>query len=419
VADSTRRASALFLAALLLLAVAACAPSQGRAAAAPSAPELSAEAAILVDGRDGSVLYRRGSRGEHAIASTTKLMTALLAVELLPLDKVVTAGRYRAGAAESRINLRPGERMKTADLLRALLLESANDAAATLARAAGGSVSGFVDLMNARARQLGLTETHYANPVGLDERGNHSSARDLARLARRVLRDRFLAETVDMPRARLTSGAHERVVVNRNDLVRRYPFVDGVKTGHTTDAGYVLVGAAKRKGVQLISVVLGTPSEAARDTDTLRLLNYGYGLYRRTRVARPGHAVSHARVAYYGDRRVALTPARPVTLTLRRGEHARTIVDAPAKLDGPIASGTAVGSVTVLLDGRRVARVPLVTAEKVPSAGILRKAGSWLWPPWIPLVVVAAALVWLAQRRRRRASAEAARRRRREAVRLE
>jgi D-alanyl-D-alanine carboxypeptidase (penicillin-binding protein 5/6) len=399
--------------------VAALAARPAAGAERPSPPQLSAPAAILIDARDGAVLYRSDSRQERAIASTTKLMTALLAVELLPLDKVVTAAPYRAGAAESQIHLRRGERMRVADLLRALLLESANDAAATLARAAGGSVSGFVDLMNARARQLGLDETHYSNPVGLDEAGNHSSARDLARLARRVLRNRFLAETVDMPRARLTSGARERVVENRNDLVRRYPFIDGVKTGHTADAGYVLVGAARRKQVPLVSVVLGTPSEAARDTDTLRLLNYGAALYRRQRVLRPGRPVARADVAYYGDRTADLVPARRVTLTVRRGERARTVVDAPEELDGPLEAGTAVGSASVFYRGKQVARVRLVTAEDVPGAGLPRKLASWLWPPWLLVGAAVVALVVRQRRTQRRAEAEAARRRRRRAARLD
>src|SRR5262245_28874355 len=173
-------------------------------------------------------------------------MTALLAVERLPLDGRVRAVPYHPMPAESLIDLAPGERMSVADLLRAALIESANDAAATLARAAGGSERRFVRLMNREARRLGLSETHDANPVGLDEPGNYSSARDLTTLARVVLRNQFLAKTVDLPRARLKTGAHPRIVVNRNDLVGRVPWVDGVKTGHTNGAGYVLVGAGRR-----------------------------------------------------------------------------------------------------------------------------------------------------------------------------
>jgi D-alanyl-D-alanine carboxypeptidase (penicillin-binding protein 5/6) len=384
----------------------------------PSPPGIGAPAAILVDGRDGTVLYARAPRERRQIASTTKLMTALLARELLPLDREVTAGRYRAGPAESRINLRPGERMEVADLLRALLLESANDAAVTLARAAGGSVSGFVDLMNARARQLGLSDTHFTNPVGLDDPGNRSSARDLAHLARRALRDAFLAETVDMPRARLTTGARQRVVENRNALVRRFGWVDGVKTGHTTQAGYVLVGAADRKRVPLVSVVLGAASPAARDMDTVRLLNYGYSLYDRKRVLKAGRTVARARVAYHGDRTVALTPARDLALTVRRGQRIRRTVDAPAEVDGPLAAGSRVGWVTVRYRDR-TARVPLITADAVPGAGPLRKLSNWLLRPVVLIPFAVVAVVALGRRRRRRAAAEAARRRRRRSAQLD
>ena len=135
---------------------------------------------------------------------------------------------------------------------------------------------------------MGLKRTRFANPIGLDAPGNHSSALDLARIARRVLANDFLAGTVDMPRARLTTGAHTRIVVNRNRLVARVPSIDGVKTGHTQTAGYVLVGAATRKGARLVSVVLGEPSETARDDDTLALLRYGFSQYVRTPVLRPG-----------------------------------------------------------------------------------------------------------------------------------
>jgi serine-type D-Ala-D-Ala carboxypeptidase (penicillin-binding protein 5/6) len=247
-----------------------CSPAAAQAGTA-ALDRLDAASAIVVDGRDGHVLYKRNADASVPIASTTKLMTALLSVERLPLKRRLRAAPYAAAAAESQIGLVPGERMSVADLLRALLLESANDAAVTLARGAGGSVPEFVALMNARAQKLGLKHTHYANPVGLDEPGNYSSARDLAALARVVLRKGFLAETVDTPKARLLSGAHPRLLDNRNDLVARLPWIDGVKTGHTSDAGYVLVGAGIRKGAQLVSVVLDTPSESARDADTLAL----------------------------------------------------------------------------------------------------------------------------------------------------
>src|SRR4051812_38149216 len=178
--------------AIALLALAGIpATAQAATGQGSAKPDLTASSAVLVDASDGRRLYSRAADERRPIASTTKLMTALVAVERLPLKRRLRAGRYNAGPAESQIELQPGERMSLADLLRAMMLASANDAAATVARGAGGSRRSFVALMNRKAAQLGLRETHYANPVGLDERGNYSSARDLATLARAVLKEKF------------------------------------------------------------------------------------------------------------------------------------------------------------------------------------------------------------------------------------
>jgi serine-type D-Ala-D-Ala carboxypeptidase (penicillin-binding protein 5/6) len=368
---------------------------------AQASPQLTAPSAVLVDARDGHVLYRRSARARQSIASTTKLMTALLSLEELPLRRRLAAAPYHAGPAESQINLRPGERMAVGDLLRALLLESANDAAVTLARGVSGSVDGFVERMNRRAEQLGLDGTHFANPVGLDQPGNYSNAIDLSRLTRRLLRNDTFAAIVDLPEARLSTGARPRIVDNRNDLVGRVPWVDGVKTGHTLAAGYVLIGYGKRKGARLVSVVLGSPSEARRDSDTLALLDYGFGLYRRVRAVRRGATVARADVAFYGDRQVRLTASRGLTVSARPGERVRTAVRAPDELDGPLREGATVGSVIVLRAGKRVGLVSLVTAESVPGAGPLRKLVHYLVRPGVVLTVAAlAALALMALRRR-------------------
>jgi serine-type D-Ala-D-Ala carboxypeptidase (penicillin-binding protein 5/6) len=404
---------------LLSVAIFATPSAAHAARRGDTAPRLSADSAILVDGRDGHVLFRRAPGTRRPIASTTKLMTALLSVERLSLKRKLKAAPYRAAAAESLIHLVPGERMSVADLLRALMLESANDAAATLARGAGGSIQNFVRLMNNRATELGLTHTHYANPVGLDETGNYSSARDLVTLARVVLRRRFLADTADMPQARLLTGAHPRLVDNRNDLVGRVPWIDGLKTGHTNQAGYVLVGAGTRKGVQLVSVVLGTPSQAGRDDDTLALLDYGFRQYRRVAPLRRRRPVAEAKVAFFGDRKVAVQPARTVSVTVRRGEHVRTRIDAPGELHGPLAGGAQVGKASVYVDGSLVRSVPLVTGEAVPRAGVVRKIAHWVLKPWILILAAVLGLIGVERRRRRLAAANAARRRRRETARLD
>jgi D-alanyl-D-alanine carboxypeptidase (penicillin-binding protein 5/6) len=272
--------------------------------------------------------------------------------------------------------------------MEGLLLESANDAAVTIAQGVAGSRRRFVDERNRRVAELGLTGTHYANPVGLDDPGNFSTARDLAKLASRLMRNPRFEGIVGRERSVLQSGAHRRVVNNRNLLVGRYPGVDGVKTGHTIDARFVLVGSASRGGARVISVVLGEPSEAARDTDTLSLLRYGLSLFRPRAALRKGQALARTRVKYR-DQRAVLEPARPLTLNLRQGERIARRVRAPEELTGPLPAGRRVGSVTVFEHGHAVGMVPLVTAAPVPGAGTLRKLTWTLGWPLTFLVLVA------------------------------
>ena len=362
------------LAAVVVLALALVAGPAS--AAVPPKPKLTADTAVVVDARTGETLYGRRADRRHAIASTTKIVTALVAREGADLGDVFTASDYQPAAVESQLGLRHGERLTLRDLLEALLLPSANDAAITIAEGVSGTRASFVDSMNRKARQLGLRETSFANPIGLDDPDNYSTARDLATAARALLRDRALAKIVDTPRARLTSGAKPRTVVNRNRLVQQYPWVDGVKTGHTRQAGYVLVGAARRNGTQIVSVVTGEPGEAARDADSLALLRYGLAQFRRERVAVRGRVAARAKVKYRDGDRVDLAPARDVALTVRRGERVRKAVDSPATLEGPLRRGEPVGTLLVTYRGRVVRRVPLVTAAAVRGASAWEKARS-------------------------------------------
>ena len=381
------------VAALLLAAPAA--PAQ----TTPPPKVSGAAAAIVVDGRNGEVMFAKRPDDRRSIASTTKLMTALLALERTRPNEVFTAPPYDALPIESQINLRTGERMKVKDLLKALLLESANDAAATLARNISGSQEAFVAAMNERAESLGLDDTSYANPIGLDDPANFSSARDLARLARLLLERPRFARIVDLPVAELESGAVPRVIDNRNPLVATTPWVTGVKTGYTGSAGYVLVGSATgRGGAKVISVVLGEPSEAARDADTLELLTWGLKQFKRVEVLDPGRALARADVRYF-DERTRLVPRRRAVLTLRAGEEVRRRVRAQDELEGPLPAGQRAGVVTVLVEGEPVRRVALVTASEVPGAGTLRVVFSVLGVPLTLLlgvaIVLAAALLIL------------------------
>ena len=378
---------------LAAVAVLAAAAPASAAAATPPPRVPTADSAIVVDARDGTVMFAKRPDAERSIASTTKLMTALLALEKADPNDVFTAPAYSAQAAESRINLREGERMTVDDLLHALLLESANDAAVALAENISGSRQAFVDEMNARAQELGLDHTSYANPIGLDQAGNYSSAQDLATLARKLLRNRRFARIVDMPSATLESGIRPRTVRNRNDLVGQYPWVDGVKTGYTLNAGNVLVGAAAQgPRARVVSVVLGEPTEAARDGDTLTLLRWGLGQFHRVRVVNRRSELATADVEHR-DETAGLVPRRGVVLTVRNGQRLRRRVNAPDELEGPLAAGVRVGSVTVLVDGRPVRRVALVTAAEVPGAGPLRVLVSDLG---VPLIVLIALLIVVA-----------------------
>ena len=387
---------------LLVAAVAAALLAGGPTATAAEPPPATSGAAVLVvDARTGEEMHAMNAGRERPIASVTKLMTALLTLERAELDDVFPAARYSASPVESKIGLAPGERMTVRDLLTALLLESANDAAATLAEGVAGSREAFVREMNRRAVTLGLHDTSYANPIGFDDPDNHSSAHDLAILARELLANRDFARIVDRPMATLRSGARTRVIDNRNVLVQRYPFVSGVKTGHTLGAGYVLVGSGAAGGASVITVTLGAPSEAARDADTLALLRWGLEQFRRVRVLRPGKVLARIDVDYR-DEDAEVGAGRPVVLVLRRGEKAKTVLDAPDELDGPLAEGERVGWVEVQRGERTVRRVALVTLAEVEGAGLVRKVARTLGTLLIVAIVLGIVLaVILAMRRRR------------------
>jgi len=194
--------------------------------------------------------------------------------------------------------------------------------------------------VSARARELGLERTRFANAIGLDDPDNYSTARDLASLSARLMRNRSFERIVDLPEAVLDSGSRRRVVDNRNLLIARYPFVDGVKTGHTRSAGYVLVGSGSGRGVRVITVVLGEPSESARDSDTVALLRWGIDQFRRERVLTRGATVAKVGVKWRGDETARLTTPATVALTVRRGERVMRQLDAPGELEGPLASAT-------------------------------------------------------------------------------
>ena len=322
---------------------------------------------------------------------------------------------YYAAAADSQIGLVPGERMSVHDLLLALLLPSADDAAEDLAYNVGhGSVGRFVGMMNAEARRLGLDHTHYSTPIGLDTPGNYSTAADLVKLANWDLTNSaYFARVVALPHAVLRTGAHVRYVVNRNDLVGQYPWIGGVKTGHTANAGYVLVASGERHGMKLISAVLGTSSEASRDANTLALLDYGFANFHIAKPVRAGQVLARPTVRYRSGTRAALIASAPFRRLVSNQARVRVVVQAPKQLTGPIAADTREGTAVITVDGRPKARIALRLAQALPAVSSLTLAGRFITKPLTLFtlfvligVCVALACLWRRRRRTRTGRAE-------------
>jgi serine-type D-Ala-D-Ala carboxypeptidase (penicillin-binding protein 5/6) len=366
-----------------LLAIALCPPGSAVAAAKP---RVEARAWTLIDARTGAVLDSHAAARHLPIASTTKLMTAYVALQELPLGRIVRAAPYHPIYGESLLGLRAGQRISVRDLLYGLILRSGNDAAHDLALAAAGSVPRFVVQMNRRAAALGLADTHYANPVGLDQRGNFSSARDLATLTQRLLRIPAFAKIADSRSAVLRSVHPPRRIATINELLLDAPWVTGVKTGHTFDAAYVLVGSGQRKGVDLISVAIGAPSDEARFRDNLELLEYGFRQYRRRMPVHAGQDLADPSIRYSGGE-LPLRAARRIAVGLRRGQGLSIDVRAPAEVEGPVHRGAVLGRVTVSVDGRQAATVALRAGRSIPAASAFDRARGFVGDHPIPIAL--------------------------------
>jgi serine-type D-Ala-D-Ala carboxypeptidase (penicillin-binding protein 5/6) len=338
-------------------------------AAAP--PLVDAEAYVVQNATTGEVLASLDEREPLPIASITKLMTALVTLEHAGLDEVVTVSKRAAAVGESSIALTPGERLTVADLLRAALIQSANDAANALAvHVGGGSVPRFVGLMNARARELGLTDTRFVNPDGLDAPGHVSSARDVTKLARVAMQKPFIRETVRIVE---TSVAGRRLV-NWNDLLSTFPRLLGVKTGHTNGAGWSEVAAARGPGVTIYATLLGGETRAGRNQDLAGLLSWGLAQFRAV-WAIDGDRVYATAPTAYAQPRVRLVAAKPALRVVRIDRPLLERIVAPIEVALPVRAGQRLGEVQVLDRGKVIARSPLVAAVAVERPGRLERVG--------------------------------------------
>jgi D-alanyl-D-alanine carboxypeptidase (penicillin-binding protein 5/6) len=350
------------LAVLAALALLALSPS-----AAHGARAIEAAAYIVVNPATGETLSQRLPDRELPMASTTKIMTALLVLETADLDEVLTVPQSAAvGGSTGR--LEPGERLAVRDLLTALLVASGNDAAVTLAEGLAGSQAAFVDRMNARARELRLSATRFANPHGLDEPGHHSSVRDLVRLAAVAMRDPFFRRAVDARVARIPGpgGVGVRRYESENALLDIDPEIDGVKTGMTDDAGFALVAHARRQslGVELYAALIGSPSAEERTRDGRELLERGFSRYARATLVGEGAVYGHAAVEGRPGTSVPYRVAAALQAPLRIGGGPVTeVVTAQRTVAAPVAAGQVLGSVTLRQAGRVLGRRDLVAAR--------------------------------------------------------
>jgi D-alanyl-D-alanine carboxypeptidase (penicillin-binding protein 5/6) len=411
----SRAARAAAVCVLCLCAALVLIPSRAQARSGPALP-VGLSAAALYAPTTGQTLYADHDEVERPIASTTKMMTALVTLQHVhDVDTIFTYPDYHQAADDSQIGLRPGDRMTVRDLLIAMMLPSADDAAEDLADNVGhGSVSRFVDWMNDAARRLGLRHTHFATPIGLDTPGNYSTAGDLTRLAEYDLAHfPFFARVVKMARATLSTGPTSEVD-NLNLLVGEYPWVTGVKTGHTSGAGWVLVASGRRDGLRLISSALGVQSDLGSDADALALLDYGYANFRLRSPVRAHEVLARPRVKDRPGLRVPVRAARSWTRVIARDAHVRVRVEVPAQLSGPLPAGAIVGTALVRDGSRTLATVPVVLDRRLTAVSRLTLAARFATRPWM-LAVIAAGVVALlggaAAAGRRRAAPRDARRR--------
>jgi D-alanyl-D-alanine carboxypeptidase len=349
-----------------LVAVGAAVFAAATVALAGPPPSVEAGAALVGNGATGRVLHADHQAQSRAIASITKIMTALVVLEHTQPEDVVTVGGPAPTIGEASIGLRRGEKLTVRELLTAMLVYSANDAAYALAYHVGdGSIARFVAMMNAKARELELRETHFARPDGLDAPGHYSSARDVFRLARVAMREPLFRQLV---RIRTATVSGERIR-NRNDLLFSYSGTIGVKTGHTSDAGWSEVAAARRDGVTIYAVVLGGPSREQRNADLVHLLDWGFDQYRHVEIVRLGSVYAEALVPF-SDRRLALVADRGAVAVAQVGRPLVERVVAPAMVKLPVVEGQKLGEIQVL-DGKKVvASRPLVASESIAAPGV-------------------------------------------------
>lgn len=324
-------------------------------------PAIGAKSAALMDVNSGRLLFGKNERERLPMASTTKIMTAILAIESGRLDDLVTVSSTAVKVEPSSIWLVPGEQMSLAHLVYGLMLRSGNDAACAIAEHLAGSITSFAALMNQKAQELGMHDTKFKNPHGLPDPEHYTTAGDLAKLSAYALRNRKFTAVVSTTRFSIPweQQATPRIWHNKNRLLQVYPGADGVKTGWTRAAGYCLVASANRDGQRLVAVVLNSPDDWG---ETAALLDYGYANYKSISVVSPGQYIQTVPVDKGYPKYVGVTAAEGYCWPIGVGEEVelKYLVQLNLEITAPIAVGETLGYLQVMHQGVTVARLPLI-----------------------------------------------------------
>ena len=327
-------------------------------------PTVSAKAAIGIEASSGEIFYSKNIDEKLPMASTTKIMTAIVAIENGKLTDTVKIDRRAVGIEGSSIYLFEGEVLTLENLLYALLLESANDAAAAIAIHIGGSIEGFVDMMNDKAEEIGLCSTHFDNPHGLDSEDHYTTARELAIIAAYAMKNPDFRKIVSTYKttAPLNGGEGTRVLINHNKLLRNYDGAIGIKTGYTKHSGRCLVSASNRNGVELICVTISAPSDWQ---DHENILDLGNSLYESRTLANAGDIPIELPITGGKAEKISACIKSDVIATVRKNDAVETVIEAPHFLFAPISKNDEVGKIFFIQNGEIITQAPLIAADTV------------------------------------------------------
>lgn len=345
--------------------------------------ETTAETAVLIDYSSGQVLYEKGLHDSRPMASVTKLMTMLLICEAEAQGKIqmtdkVVASEHACSMGGSQIFLEPGEELAVKEMLISIATGSANDASVAMAEYIAGSQEEFVAMMNAKAKEMGLKNTHFSNPTGLPVENHYTSAYDMAQVLRECLRYPIFREVSSIYEYDLRGG--EFKLWNTNKLLKWYPGADAGKTGWTNEASYCLAASAKKDGLRLVSVVLGCPMPRTHFQETIKLFNYGFARYKAVNLAEVGQEIKEIDVGKGDVEKVKVITKDPVGFVVPKGQekNVQGKINLPAQLEAPIQKGQVVGNYVVSKDGQEVLKVDLIAAREVKKASPMQLLNNML-----------------------------------------